>query len=325
MRKKIRVALLLLPIFISLTLLSVSYAIDYEDIRARVRVVPAANTECFPNPLIVGSKEKVVVCYIELDTVHPKRILPNTLRLSLAERAVTPIPILHNSPNTIGDFDKDGKPDLKVTFNKTIVDSWFSDLYLPEDFTFNVTGEIQGIPDYTFVSIDIVKIIKPSYTFVYFNGKGGDVNAIKGIDLSKTNIKTSEIDRSGHQLVRFDKYNLVKKWEDIVGTVTGTVPKEILPGRYINLGFTVWLRYATDNCVFTPPSSLVCDGKGTLFKRGLAVGYSREDVDVHFETDGVKASLVGKQSGKIVFDQSNVPLTAFEYVVKTKSPFLFFG
>jgi hypothetical protein len=324
--RKFRVVTLLLPIFIFLIFISASYAKIQQKIQATIRILPTATTKCFSNPLIVGNpKEKVVTCYIELDNVHPSKIIPSTIRLSLVEKLVTPIPVVKNSPNKVGDFDKDGIPDLKVTFNKTIVDSWFSTLDLPTNFTFNLTGEITGIPDYRFTSTDKIEVINPSYTFVYFNGRGGDVKTIKGIDITKATITNSIIDRSGHQLVRLDKNNYVRKWEDITGTVTGTVPIKITSRLSINLPFTAWVRYSNDNCVFTSNSSLVCDGRGMFFKRGLAVGYSSEDVNVHFETDGKTATLTAKKGGITVFEQSNVPLTDFEYVVKTKSPFLFFG
>jgi len=324
-KRKFGVALLLLPILIFSVCASASYANDLSsssNLPATVRVVPTAKLECQPNPLVTGTNEKIVTCYVELENFDASKIIPSSLRLSLADGSVTPIPVLSNSPNKVGDYDKNNVKDLKVTFDKKIIDTWFAN-YLPKDFTFKMTGEIEGVPGYVFAATDIVQVISPSYTFVYFYGSGGEVRTIKGIDMTTAKITGSRIERSGHQLVKYDKSGFVKNWEDVAGTVTGELPVEIMPGVKVNMEFAAWVRYKDNKCVFTPSSALVCDGNGALFKRGLAVGYSREDVTIHFETDGVKATIIARQGSTIVFEQLNVPLKNFDYTIKTRSSFLF--
>jgi hypothetical protein len=191
------------------------------------------------------------------------------------------------------------------------------------DFNFKLTGELTDIPGFTFMETDEIKVIKPSYTFVDFYGEGGEVRTIKGIDMNKAIIRGSRIDENAHQLIKLDQPSYVHIWTDIASTVTGDMPVRILPWITVNLGFTSWVRYEDDNCVFTPNISVVCDGEGSFFKRGLAVGYSRESVSVHFETDGKKATLIAEKDGIVVFEQLDVPMKYFDYTVKTTSSFLF--
>jgi len=322
--RKFRVAVLLLPILIFLIFVSVSYASNNGDIDAIVRVVPSAATKCSPNPFVVGTGEKTFTCFIEITDFPPSKIIPNTLRLSLVEKAVTPISITANSPNKIGDFDKDGIPDLKVTFNKRIVNTWFSDLYLPTDFTFKLNGEIEGVPGYVFTATDRIMVINPSYTFVHFYGNGGVVDVIKGIDFTKATVTESRIEKNAHQMIKLNKNNFVKEWEDILGTVVGKMTVRLSSGKYTTREFTAWVKYEEGDCTFDAAyTNVACVGKGVFVKRGLAVGYSRETVDIQFDTDHDTANLIATQNGVVVFRQLNVPITKFEYVVKTKSPFLF--
>jgi len=326
-KKRALVVALLLPIFI-LVSVSVSHAFVNGEIQASVIILPGVATTCQPNPLITESREKIFTCYIEIENFDVSKIIPSTLRLSLVEQSVTPIQILPNSPNTIGDFDKDGIPDLKVTFNKKTVETWFSNLYMPQDFTFKINGEIDGVPNYVFTALDVVQVIKPSITFLDFFGKGGDINVIKGIDLSKATITNSQIGRSAKQDITFtkidgNKVSLVIRKGYVGGIVEGMAPVTILRHTF-NVQFKAWARYTGDNCAFTPSSSVVCDGKGDFYKRSI-VGLTHESADIHFETDGVTANITAKQDGVKVFELVNVPLEDFDFDIKARQRFIVFG
>lgn len=274
------------------------------------------------------NKEKIFTCYIQIENFDTSKIIPNSLRLSLVEQSVTPIPILPNSPNTIGDFNKDGIPDMKITFDKKTIDSWFSGLYMPTNFNFKITGQITGVPDFTFTSLDQILVINPSITLLDFFGKGGSLTVIKNIDLAKSTVTNSQIGRSGKQDVTFTKTSdgkiqLVTKKGYVGGIVDGIAPVKIL-GRTFNVPFRAWARYNGDQCTFNPPSSLTCDGKGDFYIRWI-LGLTHESADIHFQTDGTTASITAKQGSIKVFELLNVPLENFDFDIYSRQRFIVFG
>jgi len=312
--RQIRVAVILLPVFIFLAFASASFADS--DIQATVRVVPSATMTCLPNPFISGLRDKVITCYVELDNYDVEKIKIETLRLSMVEVTVIPIPVTSNSPNRIGDFNKNHIKDLRVTFDRATIERWIPNLFFPNELTLKLNGEIEGVSNYVFTTTSRIKFIKPPYTFVYF-AKGGEVKMIEGIDLSKATISSAVIGKRDQQLISLDS-SYITRGEAMLGTVSGKIPMPFIFNRYINLGFTSWVTYDEGSCEFNPDLSVVCEGTGKFFKRGLAVGYSREDVDIHFRIIDGKASLTAKHDGKIVFEMID-----FEYVEKAKLPFIY--
>jgi len=314
--RKFRVAFLLLPALL-LFFASISYALNGGEINANVRVVPSAATECFPNPFISGLREKALTCYIELSNFDTSKIKVKTLRLSLVEIPVTPIPVLPNSPNRIGDFDKNGVKDLKVTFDRPTIEKWFPNLFFVNYYNLKLQGEIDGVPDYIFTTTARLKVIKPTYAFVYFYGKKENVKTIQGVDLSKANIFSATIGKRDMQLIELGNSISLTRGEDIVGEVSGSLPVEILRNRYISLGFTASVSYKEGHCEVNPDLSVVCEGTGRFSKMGIPVGRSQEDVDVRLEIKNERANLIAKHEGTVVFE-----LTGLSYVAKTKLPFL---
>lgn len=295
--------------------------LDPSNIHATVDVLPFVELDCTPNPYVVGDpKVKVVTCVIEATNFDTTKIIPSSLRLSLVERPVTPIAVSAKSPNSFGDFDHDHKTDLKVTFDKAVTDTWFSDLYHPTVFTYRLTGAATGYEDFTMT--EPAQVVNPSYTFVHFYAQGGSVDAIKGIDLARTTITSSVLQKSGHQIVKLENFRLVSKFEDVMGTVSGKTQVTVF-SRTVSLPFSAWVNYEDGDCTFTPYASIVCDGTGTFYKRGLAVGYSWERVSIHFEVNAEKATLVAREGDTVVFSQTNVPVRQFDYVIQTNRPFLF--
>jgi len=113
-----------------------------------------------PDTLNLRSKGELVTCYIELPSGYSvESIDVSTIRL-IVETGNVPA---ENWPTAIGDYDRDGVPDLMVKFDRATVHALFSS---PGIYTVTVTGQVAGI---AFEGSDNVRVINPTRRRELFN------------------------------------------------------------------------------------------------------------------------------------------------------------
>jgi len=125
-----------------------------------VGILIPAMIDIDPDTLNLRSKGELVTCYIELPSGYSvENIDVSTIRL-IVETGNVPA---ENWPTAIGDYDKDGVPDLMVKFDRATVHALFSS---PGIYTMTVTGQVAGI---AFEGSDNVRVINPTRRRELFN------------------------------------------------------------------------------------------------------------------------------------------------------------
>ncbi len=107
-----------------------------------------ATVDFDPDTLNLKSKGQVVTAYIELPKGYDvKQIDIASIRLNGSVPALT-------KPTQVGDYDKDGVPDLMVKFNG---DAVRSKLTAGSQVIVTITGKVAGI---SFEGSDIIRVIQ---------------------------------------------------------------------------------------------------------------------------------------------------------------------
>jgi hypothetical protein len=312
-------ALLVPSTIIFLILVSASHASLTSQVEATITVFLGAEFRCQPNPLIVGSVESRFTCLIELSNSNVSKIIPGSLRLSLDEIPVIPLPVAADSPNSVGDFDNDGRTEMKVTFVKKEMEGWFPDPILPQFFTFVMNGSVQGEQN-SFTASESILVINPSITLVKFLGVGGQIGQIGGIDLTKATITGSSIDGTVTRQISYSRARngtisgLVIKVAHISDDIDGTAPITFLGRTLFSAKFSTWARYDGSNCTAIYPDRVTCEGLGRLFK-SFPFGLFEEGAYIRFSTDGNIANITASQGGSMVYEHTDIPLKSFNFWV----------
>ncbi|NPV07871.1 MAG: hypothetical protein HPY83_07915 [Anaerolineae bacterium] len=123
----------------------------------------AADLDLKPESLEKKSQGSPVTAFIELPPEHDvAQIDVTTLLLCLQEPfaggCVPPDGLPGGGKPKVGDADKDGIPDLKVTFDRAAVIGLVADIQPPADVVFTVSGLVDGRP---FAGRDTVRLVDP--------------------------------------------------------------------------------------------------------------------------------------------------------------------